>query len=76
MKQELTRGHKLGKPDVIVEDAYSNDAGNVLGFKLKSREATFGDFGAKEFMDNMGLAQTREYAAAGRMYSDPPKRLK
>ena len=70
-----TRGHKLGKADVIVEDAYSNDAGNVFGFKLKSREATFGDFGAKEFMDNMGLAQQGDMAAAGRMYSDPPKRL-
>jgi len=70
-----TRGHKLGKADVIVEDAYSNDAGNVFGFKLKSREATFGDFGAKEFMDNMGAAQQGDMAAAGRMYSDPPKRL-
>ncbi len=52
---KIARGHKLGKADVIVEDAYSNDAGNVFGFKLKSREATFGDFGAEEFMNNMGI---------------------
>jgi len=69
------KGHKLGTADVIVEDAYSNDAGNVFGFKLKSREATFGDFGAKEFMDNMALAQQGDMAAADRMYNDPPSRL-
>ncbi|NPA61769.1 MAG: TolC family protein [Epsilonproteobacteria bacterium] len=72
---EATKGYKLGTADVIVEDAYSNDAGNVFGFKLKSREATFGDFGAKEFMDNMGMAQQGDMDAAGRMYSDPPHRL-
>nr|AAQ75182.1 LipD protein [Alvinella pompejana epibiont 7G3] len=72
---KIARGHKLGKADVIVEDAYSNDAGNVFGFKLKSREATFGDFGAEEFMNNMALAQQGDMAAAGRMYSDPPNRL-
>jgi len=72
---EATKGHKLGKADVIVKDAYSNDAGNVFGFKLKSREATFGDFGAQEFMNNMALAQQGDMAAASRMYSDPPNRL-
>jgi len=71
----VARGHALGKAEVIVEDAYSNDAGNVFGFKLKSREATFGDFGAEEFMNNMGAAQQGDMAAAGRMYSDPPNEL-
>jgi outer membrane protein TolC len=71
----VAKGHALGKADVIVEDAYSNDAGNVFGFKLKSREATFGDFGAEEFMNNMGAAQQGDMAAAGRMYSDPPNKL-
>ena len=41
----------FGKLDLIQDIARSNDAGNVFGFKLTSREATFGDFGAKEFMD-------------------------
>ena len=31
----------------------SNDAGNVFGFKLQSREATFGDFGFTEFLAQM-----------------------
>jgi outer membrane protein TolC len=71
----VAKGHSLGRVDVTVKDAYSNDAGNVFGFKLKSREATFGDFGAEEFMNNMGAAQNGDMAAAGRMYSDPPNRL-
>jgi len=41
-----------GKLDFIQDFATSDDAGNVFGFKLSSREANFGDFGAKEFMDN------------------------
>jgi outer membrane protein TolC len=72
---KIANGYSFGKVDVTVKDAYSNDAGNVFGFKLKSREATFGDFGAEEFMNNMGAAQNGDMAAAGRMYSDPPNKL-
>lgn len=72
---DIARGHSFGKLDITVKDAYSNDAGNVFGFKLKSREATFGDFGAEEFMNNMGAAQNGDMAAAGRMYTDPPNKL-
>ena len=72
---KVARGYSFGKLDITVKDAYSNDAGNVFGFKLKSREATFGDFGAEEFMNNMGAAQNGDMAAAGRMYNDPPKEL-
>lgn len=43
------KGHHFGKLDVTVSGMRSNDAGNVFGFKLASREATFGDFGAGEF---------------------------
>lgn len=35
----------LGKLDFIQDVARSNDAGNVFGFKVASREASFGDFG-------------------------------
>lgn len=42
-------GHHYGKLDVAVTGMRSNDAGNVFGFKLQSREATFGDFGFAEF---------------------------
>jgi len=34
----------------------SNDAGNVFGFKLQSREATFADFGFDEFLGGVGQA--------------------
>jgi len=38
-------GNHWGKLDFIQDIARSDDAGNVFGFKLTSREATFGDFG-------------------------------
>ena len=43
------KGHNYGKLDVSVTGMRSNDAGNVFGFKLQSREATFGDFGFSQF---------------------------
>jgi len=43
------KGQNYGKLDVSVAGMRSNDAGNVFGFKLQSREATFGDFGFAEF---------------------------
>ena len=42
-------GNNWGKLDLIQDVARSNDAGNVFGFKLTSREANFGDFGFSEF---------------------------
>jgi len=42
-------GQNYGKVDVSLTGMRSNDAGNVFGFKLQSREATFGDFGFAEF---------------------------
>lgn len=42
-------GHQYGKLDLSVSAMRSNDAGNVFGFKLQSREATFGDFGFSDF---------------------------
>jgi len=43
------QGHHYGKLDATLTGVHSNDAGNVFGFKLQSREATFGDFGFAEF---------------------------
>ncbi len=74
-ENKIANGHRYGKLDITFKAARSNDAGNVFGFKLKSREATFGDFGAEEFMNNMGAAQEGDMAAAGRMYADPPDKL-
>jgi len=44
------KGHNYGKLDVSLAGMRSNDAGNVFGFKLQSREATFGDFGFADFV--------------------------
>lgn len=42
-------GSHWGKLDFIQDFSNSDDAGNVFGFKLTSREATFRDFGAIGF---------------------------
>ena len=48
-EDKAAKGHNYGKLDATVMGMRSNDAGNVFGFKLQSREATFGDFGFAEF---------------------------
>jgi len=57
---KIASGNHYGKLDIIQDIIKSDDAGNVFGFKLSSREADFGDFGAKEFMDNF-LAGNPDY---------------
>jgi outer membrane protein len=47
--EDTASGSNWGKLDFIQDVARSNDAGNVFGFKLSSREANFGDFGLSEF---------------------------
>jgi len=46
---DVTSGNHWGKLAFIQDVSRSNDAGNIFGFKLTSREATFGDFGFSEF---------------------------
>jgi len=46
---KAVEGQNYGKLDLSLTGMRSNDAGNVFGFKLQSREATFGDFGVAEF---------------------------
>ncbi len=46
---KATQGLNYGSMDVNFQALRSNDAGNIFGFKLKSREAAFGDFGFSEF---------------------------
>jgi len=46
---KAVEGKNYGKVDISLTGIRSNDAGNVFGFKLQSREATFGDFGFSEF---------------------------
>ena len=52
--ENIAFGNNFGKLNFIQDISRSNDAGNVFGFKLTSREATFGDFGAREFMNATG----------------------
>jgi len=51
----LASGYHYGTLDFTQDAVRSNDAGNVFGFKLSSREASFGDFGFNDFLNNMGL---------------------
>jgi outer membrane protein TolC len=44
----------FGKADISITALRSNDAGNVFGFKLQSREANFADFGFSDFMGALG----------------------
>ncbi len=48
--EQTVSGMNWGKLDFIQDAVRSNDAGNVFGFKLTSREATFGDFGFSDFL--------------------------
>jgi len=68
-------GMNWGKLDFTQDVARSNDAGNVFGFKLTSREANFGDFGADEFMNNFGACQGGDMSACSDMYNKPPDEL-
>jgi len=49
-------GYNYGQLDLVVNALRSNDAGNVFGFKLQSREATFRDFGFSDFLGGVGQA--------------------
>ncbi len=51
---KVAKGYHYGKLDLTLQGARSNDAGNVFGFKLQSREASFGDFGFSEFLNSFG----------------------
>ncbi len=46
---DASEGHHYGKLDLSVSGMRSNDAGNVFGFKLQSRDVSFGDFGFSDF---------------------------
>ncbi len=67
---KAARGHNYGKLDLSVTGMRSNDAGNVFGFKLQSREATFGDFGFSEF-DMSGKTNPLPVAPKSLNYPDP-----
>lgn len=45
----LAQAYNYGSLDFVQSTVRSNDAGNAFGFKLSSREASFGDFGFADF---------------------------
>ncbi len=51
---KVAKSYNLGELGVTINALRSNDAGNVFGFKLQSREAKFIDFGFDEFLAPMG----------------------
>jgi outer membrane protein len=53
---KVAKGYNFGSLDLVMNALRSNDAGNVFGFKLQSREATFADFGFDQFLAPMGQA--------------------
>lgn len=46
---KISQGYTYGSLDFTQTVSRSNEAGNVFGFKLSSREADFGDFGFSDF---------------------------
>ena len=53
---KIADSYNYGSLNLIFNALRSNDAGNVFGFKLQSREATFRDFGFSEFLGGVGYA--------------------
>ncbi len=53
---KIANGYNFGKLDATLMGMRSNDAGNVFGFKLQSREANFNDFGFDQFLSSFGGA--------------------
>ena len=49
LNYEMAYAQNFGQLNFIQNIMRSNDAGNVFGFKLTSREASFNDFGFSEF---------------------------
>ncbi|WP_457593524.1 TolC family protein [Hydrogenimonas sp.] len=56
MDVKIADGYNYGSADIVFNALRSNDAGNVFGFKLQSREATFRDFGFSDFLGGVGQA--------------------
>ncbi len=53
---KIATSYNYGSLSLLFTGLRSNDAGNVFGFKLQAREATFRDFGFNEFLGGVGQA--------------------
>jgi len=72
---DIASGYQWGALEVSQDVIRSDHPGNVFGFKLSSREADFGDFGAQEFMNNFSLCSGGDASACAAMYTTPPQSL-
>ena len=69
-----TDGLNYGSLDLTLNAMRTNNALNVFGFKLNSREANFGDFGFSEFLGGIGgimEASGGDFGAFSQMMTDP-----
>lgn len=56
LEAEAVQAKNYGRADLTIAAIRSNDALNVFGFKLQSREADFADFGFRDFLNPLGKA--------------------
>jgi outer membrane protein TolC len=71
---DTVEGMNYGKLDLTINAMRSNNPLNVFGFKLQSREASFRDFGFKDFLDGIGGVMQMsggDFAMFSQMMSDP-----
>ncbi len=59
------KAKNFGTLDISVTALRSNDAGNVFGFKVQSREASFADFGFADFMGALGQGVQQSAMVSG-----------
>ncbi len=64
---KIAQSYNYGSFDLIFNALRSNDAGNVFGFKLQSREAKFIDFGFDQFLAPMGQVLEQMNAHPGQL---------
>lgn len=72
---DIAKGYNYGKLDLTQNIIHSNDAGNVFGFKLQSREATFKDFGFDEFLMPLGMMMNGMAVNQEDLLNTSPKNL-
>jgi len=71
---KIAKSYNFGALNLEFNALRSNDAGNVFGFKLQSREATFRDFGFNEFLGGVGQAlqmANGDFAAFSQLMANP-----
>ncbi len=70
---KLAKSYNFGSLDLVFNALRSNDAGNVFGFKLQSREATFRDFGFSDFLGGVSqvLSMSSDFDTFKTIMSNP-----